>query len=71
VFGAAGSVRTTRDIVQLNLVRTLGTDARVREIRAVTFLDEAASASRRAWPVTVTLVVLDGSQQTVTIPVRT
>src|SRR4051812_22607173 len=58
VFTRATTVRTGRDLVQLNLVRTLGTDARVREIREVAFLEPPSASRRRDWPVVVTLITV-------------
>jgi hypothetical protein len=69
VFAQSANARTVRDLVQLNLVRTLGADARVREIRDVTFLDPPAGSLRRAWPVVVTIITVDGAQQTVPLTV--
>lgn len=69
VFTRATTVRGGRDLVQLNLVRTLATDPRVREIRSVVFLDPPQATRRRTWPVVVTLVTVDGTQQTATLTV--
>jgi hypothetical protein len=69
VFTPSATARTARDLVQLNLVRTLGTDARVREIRDVSFLDPPAESHRRAWPIVVTIITIDGAQQAVSLTV--
>jgi len=69
VLTGAATARTARDLVQLNLVRTLGTDARVREIREVTFRDPPAATRRRAWPVEVTIVAVDGGLYALSVPV--
>jgi hypothetical protein len=69
VFTQAATARTARDLVQLNLVRTLGTDARVREVRDVRFLDPPAASRHRSWPVEVTIITVDGGQQTLTLTV--
>lgn len=69
VFASAATARGVRDLVQLNLVRTLGTDPRVREIRSVVFLDPPQATRHRSWPVTITLVAVDGGQQTATLTV--
>jgi hypothetical protein len=72
VFAAAASARTARDLVQLNLVRTLGTDPRVAEVREVRFL-EPPDSRRRAWPVEVTVITTataQRGQQAVTVPLR-
>jgi len=68
VFTAAAPARTVRDLLQLNVVRALGTDVRVREIRDVSFVEPSPRA-RRAWLVTVTVVTVDGAQQSFTIAV--
>jgi hypothetical protein len=67
VFTRATTLRGTRDLMQLNLVRTLGTDPRVQDIRSVVFLDPPEAARHRAWPVVVTLVTVDGAQQQLTL----
>jgi hypothetical protein len=37
IFGSSDGLRATRELVRLNLVRTLGTDPRVADIRSITF----------------------------------
>ena len=70
VFTRDATARTARDLIQLNVVRALGTDPRVREIREVNFV-EPSPRSRRSWQVTVTVVTVDGAQQSFTIAVGT
>jgi hypothetical protein len=73
VFASAASARTARDLVQLNLVRTLGTDPRVAEVREVRFLDPPPGSHRRLWLVEVTVITAataQQSQQAVTVPLR-
>jgi hypothetical protein len=65
VFGQPATARTIADLIRLNLVRTLATDARVREIREVTV---RPAADRRLWTAEVSVVTSDGRAQTV--PVR-
>jgi hypothetical protein len=71
VFARAATTRAARDLIQLNLVRTLGSDPRVREIRDVTFLDPQPGRQprnrRRGWPVVVTIITVDGGQEAVTL----
>jgi hypothetical protein len=78
IFTQGTGARVVRELIRLNLVRTLGTDARVREVRDVVFPDEAdvvaqrpganAEAARlrrqsRLWRVEVTLVTVDEGQE--------
>ena|SRR2546421_5756849 len=73
-----------KELIKLNLVRTLSTDPRVREIRDIVFPDdpdyvaanpaldaEAARLRRqsRLWTVEVTLVDLDGTPQTLDLTI--
>jgi hypothetical protein len=82
VFTQPGSVQTIKAIIKLNLVSTLGTDARVRDIHELLFEDEAgyldrhpeldASAiaidrQRRLWRVDVVIDTV--TNQTQTLPV--
>jgi hypothetical protein len=69
LFTRAATARSARDLVQLNLVRTLGTDTRVREIRDVRFPDPPPASRRRSWPVEVTIITVDGDQQTLPLTV--
>jgi hypothetical protein len=70
VFTRPATVRTARDLIQLNLVRTLGTDQRVREIRDVVFPDPPAHSRRRTWPVEVTVLTVENETRTVPLTVR-
>jgi hypothetical protein len=70
VFTHGATAGTVRDLIQLNVVRALGTDPRVREIREVDFV-EPSPRSRRSWRVAVTVVTVDGAQQSFTIAVGT
>jgi hypothetical protein len=73
-FTQATGVRMTRELIKLNLVRTLSPDRRVREVTDIVFPDEpehvaahpelsAAAATerrqRRLWPCEVTLRTVD------------
>jgi hypothetical protein len=74
--------RAVKELIKLSLVRTLATDARVRDVREVLFTDDPAflarhpeldartfaadSRHRRRWTVELTLDTIDG--QTVVLP---
>lgn len=81
-FTQSASVRMVKDLIKLNLVRTLGTDPRVRDIREVLFEDDPLyrerhpeldprtirdDRHRRFWQVEVVLDTVQG--QTETLPV--
>ena len=70
VFTQTNGVRMAKELIRLNLVRTIGTDQRVREIREVLFQDDPVYLARhpevdlmalrqvrhrRDWPVEVTV----------------
>lgn len=55
IFGSPGGAARTRDLVKLNLVRTLATDSRIGEIRDVVFVEDEESRVRRRWYVEVQL----------------
>jgi hypothetical protein len=78
IFTQPTGARVTKELIKLNLVRTLGTDPRVREVRDVVFLDEpeflaqhpeldAREARKRRqerlWRVQVTIITVDGEPQ--------
>jgi len=64
VFAEAADARMVRELVRLNLVRALGTDPRVREIREIVFLDPGDARRHRSWTVEVSLVTADDQQET-------
>ncbi len=81
-FTQPGTVRMVKELIKLNLVRTLGTDPRVRDIRDVIFVDDPtylaqhpeldpqaarANRQRRLWRVEVIIETVAG--QTETLPV--
>jgi len=66
-FVRPNSVSVVQQLIQLNLVRTLGADPRVREIRQVRFED--ADRDRRAWTVTVVLDTVAGDPLTLLVDV--
>jgi hypothetical protein len=67
VFTQPANARTVQDLISLNLVRTLGTDDRVREIRDVVFLDPAEARRRRSWTVEVSIMTIGNQPQTFTL----
>jgi hypothetical protein len=67
IFATAAGTQLTRDVISLNLVRTLGTDTRVQEVREVRFLEPAEGTHRRSWPVEVTIVTIDQQSATLTL----
>jgi hypothetical protein len=40
IFGSADGLRMTRELIKLNLVRTLGTDRRISDVRDIVFQDD-------------------------------
>lgn len=69
VFAQAVSTRTAQDLLRLSLVRTLGSDPRVREIRDVVVLDPPPGSGRRLWQIEVTILTVDGTQHTLPLEV--
>ncbi|MFG1997557.1 hypothetical protein ACGFNU_00225 [Spirillospora sp. NPDC048911] len=66
-FTQANSVSVVKQLVQLNLVQTLGTDPRVRDIRQVVFDDDPRRV--RAWTVRVELETVAGDPLTLLLDV--
>jgi len=77
IFGSEEGLRMTTELIKLNLVRTLGTDARISDVRDIVFqADEAylaahpelsleelrAARVRRAWDVEVVLDTADAGE---------
>jgi phage baseplate assembly protein W len=58
LFGSSLNTRARRDLISLNLVRTLSTDRRVREVRDIQFRTPP-DGYRRGWPVDVTLITIE------------
>jgi hypothetical protein len=67
IFTQPATTRTVRDLISLNLVRTLSADDRVRELRDVVFLDPAEAHRRRSWTVAVSILTIDNQPQTLTL----
>ena len=65
IFGQPVAARTVADLIRLNLVRTLATDARVREVDDVVV---TPGADHRMWTAEVSVVTLDGRRET--LPLR-
>jgi len=83
IFGQTEGLRMAKELIRLNLVRTIGTDPRVQDIREIVFQDEpefleqhpdlSASAlrverQRRLWRVDVVIDTID--EQAVTLPLE-
>ena len=77
-FTEAGTMRIIKDLIKMNLVRTLATDPRVRDVRDVHFEDEPAYQGRheekagqpsrdlrhqRVWQVEILIETTDGTSQ--------
>jgi hypothetical protein len=83
-FTAPTGVRMVKEIIKLNLVSTLGTDPRVREVRSVTFDDDRARLAahpelveavraahhRRVWTVEVEIETSTGDALTLLVNVE-
>jgi hypothetical protein len=72
-FTAPGGVRRVKDLLRLNLVRTLSTDPRVADVREVVFEDEREDdlatdvpppRLRRSWAIDVVLDTVGGGSDT-------
>ena len=79
IFTAANSVASVKDVIRLNLARSLAADDRVREINEIVFDDEpgfarlapefaggdsgARARHGRVWHAVVALTPVDGNQQ--------
>jgi hypothetical protein len=79
IFTVANSVRSIKDVIRLNLVKSLSADNRVREISEILFDDEAGFAALapefaggdrgatarhgRVWYAVIALTTVAGSQQ--------
>ncbi len=55
IFGSGEGPPMMRELVKLNLVRALATDARVTEVQDIAFAGEDASRVSRVWQVEVSL----------------
>jgi hypothetical protein len=83
IFTVANSVRSIKDVIRLNLVKSLAADDRVREISEIVFDDEAGFAALapefaggdpgatarhgRVWHAVIALTTVTGSQQQVVV----
>ncbi|WP_405534045.1 hypothetical protein OG787_01490 [Streptomyces sp. NBC_00075] len=68
IFTGPNPLSVAQQLVQLNLVRTLGTDPRVRDVRQVVF-DDAQDQDRRVWTVRVELDTVAGDPLTLLVDV--
>jgi hypothetical protein len=81
-FTQPGGIRTVKQLLQLSLVRTVGTDPRVRDIRSVLFEDDPAylerhreitpdmvreDRHRRFWKVEVEIQTIDAQAATLAV----
>lgn len=69
VFTAPTSAHEMRDLLRLNLVRTLITDPRVAEIRDIEVVDAELDAHHRVWNVAVSIITSDGTPAVLTTTV--
>ncbi|MCD0449198.1 hypothetical protein LO762_08355 [Actinocorallia sp. API 0066] len=69
VFTGAVGAREARDLLRLGLVRALGADPRVREIRDVTVL-AVPGGGRRLWRAEVTVLGADGAEHALAFEVE-
>ncbi|MGW6058048.1 hypothetical protein [Streptomyces sp. NPDC055189] len=69
LFTRPTAAATTREVLRLNLVRTIGSDPRVREVSEVLVRTAGASSRRDAWIAEVRLVTEDDSQVTLAVEV--
>jgi hypothetical protein len=80
-FAEPGGIRAAKELIKLSLVGTLGTDPRVREVKAVTFDDdpervaadpEGPRAARlsRTWTVEIDLETVTGTPVTLLVNVE-
>jgi|SRR5579863_5156558 len=83
IFTVANSIRAVKDVIRLNLVKSLSTDNRIREIDEILFDDEAGFAALapefaggnpgaiarhgRVWHAVIALTTVAGSQQQVIV----
>ncbi|WP_141717315.1 hypothetical protein [Nocardia altamirensis] len=69
VFTAPVSAQEMRDLVRLNLVRTIGTDPRVQDIRDIEIVDAGTDPRHRTWRVDVSITTSDGTPAVLTTTV--
>jgi hypothetical protein len=83
IFTVANSVRSIKDVIRLNLVKSLSADNRIREIGEILFDDEAGFAALapefatgdpgatarhgRVWHAVITVTTVAGNQQQVVV----
>jgi phage baseplate assembly protein W len=70
VFLEPNGIRMVKELVKLNVVSTLGTDPRVREVKQVTFDDDPEAHRRRVWTVEVDLETVAGTPVTLLVDVE-
>jgi phage baseplate assembly protein W len=83
IFTVANSVRSIKDVIRLNLVKSLANDDRVREVREIVFDDEpdftvlapefasadpgATARHGRVWHAVIALTTVAGDQQQIVV----
>src|SRR5260370_30789228 len=83
IFTVANSVRSIKDVIRLNLVKSFATDDRVREIREIVFDDEpdfavlapefagadpgAIARHGRVWHAVIALTTVTGDQRKIVV----
>jgi len=83
IFTVASSVRSIKDVIRLNLVKSLATDDRVREVREIVFDDEpdfavlapefagadpgATARHGRVWHAVIALTTVIGDQRQIVV----
>ncbi|RDI68163.1 hypothetical protein [Nocardia pseudobrasiliensis] len=60
VFTTPVSAHEMRDLLRLNIVRTLSGDSRVQEIRDIQVSDPGIDPRHRVWQVVVSIITSDG-----------
>ncbi len=68
IFASAGVASEVGDVIRLNLVRTLGSEPRVQDIRDIR-IEPLDGTGRRAWRAEVSIVTADGSASELTVKV--
>jgi hypothetical protein len=68
IFTGTGVASEIADVVRLNLVRTLGTEPRVQDIRDIR-IEPLDGTGRRAWHADVSIMTADGSAADLTVKV--
>jgi phage baseplate assembly protein W len=68
IFSQPAGTQLVKELVRLNVVRTLAGDPRVREVREVV-IGEPRDRHKRSWPVDATVVTMSDESRTVGLEV--